>query len=169
MEIDHFNPCLEDPYRNRYENLFLATRHCNGSKSNNWPSRKARKKGIRFLNPCAEMDYGPHIVEHPITHRLIGLTAAGDFHITTCDLNADHLVYERTQRAKIFELLESKTMLLKAGISILPGGEQASSIAQMLREQVEKMIPKIPYLSAEHPKYSEELDLVAELGWTSPI
>jgi hypothetical protein len=82
MEIDHFNPLLKGFERHRYENLFLATRHCNGAKSDTWPSKVARKRGIHFLNPCQELDYGVHIFEHPITHRLIGVTPSGDFHIT---------------------------------------------------------------------------------------
>ncbi len=160
MEIDHFNPVLKGVERNRYKNLFLATHHCNGSKSNTWPSRSARKKGIHFLNPCEEVDYGVHIVEHPITHRLIGLTPSGDFHITVCDLNASHFVEERLERARIHALLENTPISAKAG--------QPDQIVfhhiELLRQQVEKMIPLIPYLSTEHPAYQEELRVVQMLS-----
>ena len=138
MEIDHYNPTVKGHLRNKYENLFLATRHCNGSKSNTWPSKAMRKKGICLLNPCAEMDYGFHIFEHPVTHRLVGVTPAGIFHIICCDLNAEHLIVERRERAKILNSLEE---------------------VPMLREQVDKMIPRIAYLPKDAPEYNEELEI----------
>lgn len=152
MEVDHFNPTLVGAARNRYPNLFLGTRHCNASKSNIWPTKKDRKLGIRLLNPCKEMDYGVHVFEHPITHRLIGVTPSGDFHITACDLNATHLVSERTQRAAIHDLLFGTPVLIKREGSLLP--------ADLLFQQFEKMIPMIPYLSNDHPKYHEEIKLM---------
>jgi HNH endonuclease len=160
MEIDHFNPILKGSERNNYQNLFLATRHCNGSKRDTWPSKSARKKGIHFLNPCEEMDYGPHLVEHPVTHRLIGLTPSGDFHITACDLNALHLVEERRERAVIHQLL-SDTALTTNTIGDTGWNNPSVLIPiKLLREQFEKMIPIIPYLSKEHPAYEEELAIM---------
>jgi hypothetical protein len=158
MEIDHFNPTLKQPERNRYNNLFLATRHCNGSKSNIWPPKALRKKGIRFLNPCVEMDYGCHIFEHPVTHRLIGVTPAGTFHIITCDLNATHLIVERRDRAQIWDLIGDTFFTLKPGAIDFPSKHYA-----LLKEQAEKMIPPIPYLSTTHPAYDEELQLVGAI------
>lgn len=155
MEVDHFNPILTGAARNHYKNLFLATRHCNGSKSRTWPSRKLRKSGIYIINPCEELDFGFHILEHPITHRLIGVTPAGDYHITACDLNARHLVQERCERAAIHDLLEKFPVTLKHDASAFPKGA-----SQLLRQQFEKMIPLIPYLPEEHPAYNEELELV---------
>lgn len=163
MEIDHFNPHLAGTSRHKYSNLFLATRHCNGSKSDNWPSKSARKKGIRLLNPCEEVDYGVHIVEHPETHRLIGLTAAGDFHITTCDLNAIHLIEERRDRANIHKLLEETGLTAKGNF----GNLTALEPIQLLRKEFDKMIPLIPYLPKSHPAYLEELELVRALS--SPV
>ena|ERR1041385_2442236 len=159
MDIDHYNPMLQGAARNKYENLFLATRHCNGSKSNTWPTKSARKHGIRFLNPCEEMDYGVHIVEHPETHRLIGLTPAGDFHITCCDLNARHLVDERRERAKIHALINDTAFTTKGS----GNDQQILAHKLLLQEQLRKMIPMIPYLSKDHPAYAEELLLVAAM------
>jgi hypothetical protein len=160
MEVDHFNPILTGSNRNRYENLFLATRHCNGAKSDTWPTKVARKRGIRFLNPCLEPDYGVHIFEHPVSHRLIGVTPAGDFHITVCDLNAAQFVTERRERAQIHDLLSNT--FVKA--SATPPDANVLNHIQLLREQLEKMIPLIPYLPKEHPKYQEELDIIAALA-----
>lgn len=157
MEVDHFNPLLTGSDRHNYNNLFLATRHCNGSKRDTWPSKGARKKGIHFLNPCKEIDYGVHIVEHPITHRLIGISAAGDFHITACDLNALHLVNERRERAAIHEVLTKTGITAKGAVHGRWSDTAVLAPIQSLREQVEKMIPLIPYLPKDHPKYEEEL------------
>lgn len=154
MEIDHHNPTVKGHLRNKYENLFLATRHCNGSKSNTWPSKAMRKKGIYLLNPCTETDYGFHIFEHPVTHRLIGVTPAGIFHIICCDLNAEHLIVERRERAKILDSLEEVPITLKPGSDSFPSAQM-----QLLREQVEKMIPRIAYLPKDAPEYNEELEI----------
>ena len=37
MEIDHFDPRLKNKFIQRYDNLFLSTRHCNGAKAQVWP------------------------------------------------------------------------------------------------------------------------------------
>lgn len=162
MEVDHHNP-TSSKTRNKYDNLFLATRHCNNAKGWTWPSKLMRKKGIRILNPCAEIDYGQHILEHPVTHRLIGVTAAGDFHITTCDLNAQHLVDERKERAAIYDLLQSTGFNIKK-ISPTGGTAFPSREIELLVQQAEKMIPPIPYISSDHPKYAEEIAVMRALG-----
>src|SRR3989442_896054 len=73
MEVDHFDYREKREVIQRYENLFLATRHCNGAKRQK-PTWKERAAGLRLLNPCEEWDYGPHIVEDPSTHELVGIT-----------------------------------------------------------------------------------------------
>src|SRR5437660_1771057 len=60
MEVDHFDYEQKKHVRQNYENLFLATRHCNGAKRDR-PTRLEKKAGLRLLNPCKELDYGPHI------------------------------------------------------------------------------------------------------------
>src|ERR1700737_2453573 len=50
MEVDHFNPKLPQNQRHRYQNLFLATRHCNNMKGANWPTVALQKSDVRFLN-----------------------------------------------------------------------------------------------------------------------
>src|SRR5258708_40289089 len=74
MEADHFNPNLRGPARNDYSNLFPATRHCNGSKSDSWPDAHFTRLGARFLNPTKEQDYGAHIFEDTTSYELIGTT-----------------------------------------------------------------------------------------------
>jgi hypothetical protein len=143
MEVDHFNPTLKGAERNKYSNLFPATRHCNGSKSDEWPSVRARKAGLRFLNPCQEQDYGVHIFEDPRTHELIGLTPAGKYHLRYCDLNAPHLILERKERAQLRALLNSCPVTAKIPIPALYG-TQTIDCSVLLRAIVDKMIPPIP-------------------------
>jgi hypothetical protein len=143
MEVDHFNPILRGLARNKYANLFPATRHCNGSKASLWPSAGLRKAGVRFLDPTKEHDYGVHIFEDPATHALIGTTPAGRYHIRCCDLNAPHLVIERRDRAKLRELLHSCHVTSRVPLSVL-ADENALDIATVLRGILEKMILPIP-------------------------
>ena len=76
MEVDHFNPKLKGNIKHCYGNLMPAYRHCNSRKSNNWPTRAQQKKGIRFLNPRKEIDYGVHIFEDPRNQKVWGSTPA---------------------------------------------------------------------------------------------
>jgi hypothetical protein len=145
MEVDHFNPNLRGPARHDYSNLFPATRHCNGSKSDLWPAAKLRKAGVRFLNPTKEVDYGVHIFEDPVSNELVGTSPAGIFHIRCCDLNAPHLVLERRDRAKLRALLNEYCVTTKAPLPVLDG-KQVLDASSILRAIVERMIPPIPTL-----------------------
>lgn len=142
MDVDHFNPLLIGLARHRYSNLFPATRHANGAKSNLWPSRKLRKVGVRFLDPTKETDYGVHIFEDPKTHLLVGVTPAGRYHIRCCDLNAPHLVIERTDRTKLLALLNSSVITAKTPIFV--DGKEINNLSTDLRSILERMIPAIP-------------------------
>lgn len=139
MEVDHFNPRLQGNKRNNYTNLFPASRHCNGSKSDDWPSSSERKKGLRFLNCCEEMDYGLHIFECPDNHELMGVTATGKYHIRMCDLNAPHLINERRDRSILKHCFEGP-FNFKIDISFAQIANNISAI----RQTIEKMIPEIP-------------------------
>lgn len=140
MEIDHFDPRLKGKFIQIYQNLLLATRHCNGAKGDNWPNRADQALGLRFLNPCAEPDYGEHLVEDDATHRLVGVTPAGRFHIRMLDLNAEHLVAERRERTEFYELLTRAAFTLKRSRSEV----DVADLVSALRRQVEEMIPLFP-------------------------
>lgn len=142
MEIDHFDPRLKGKLIQRYDNLFLATRHCNAAKGDTWPTRAEERLGLRFLNPCMELDYGGHIFEDPHTHLLVGVTPAGRFHIRMLDLNAGHLVAERRERAEISQLLANAPFTLRTGRS----PDSLTDLVRALREQLEEMIPELPVL-----------------------
>jgi len=148
IDVDHFNPNLKGPSRNNYTNLLPATRHCNGSKSDLWPTGDLRKAGVRFLNPTKEQDYGVHIFEDAESHQLVGITPAGRYHIRCCDLNAPHLVLERCDRAKLREILNEYHVRAKAPLQLLDGKEICDTSA-VLRAIAEKMIPPIPVPPSE--------------------
>lgn len=154
MEVDHFNPKLTGAERHRYENLFLATRHCNLAKRDHWPTDEDLAAGIRFLNPCEEQDYGVHLFEDPATHELVGVTPAGRWHIEILLLNASHLVEERRRRTR-FQQLQSGMAALVSRLEehadpVEPDRRQA--ILDLIQridlhsEELEVMIPEIPAL-----------------------
>jgi len=72
MEVDHFDPRKKLDEIQKYPNLFLATRHCNGAKRDRWPNNHERKLGVRFLNCCSEVDYGIHIFEDQTPMNSLG-------------------------------------------------------------------------------------------------
>ncbi len=138
LEVDHFDPRQKKDLIQRFENLFPASRHCNGKKSDTWPTKAELAAGCRFLNPCKEMDYGEQIFEHPRTHELVGVTTAARWHIRVCGLNADHLVQERRRRTEHWQAIQSKAVIIKGD------GTAAVDLIAKYREEVELMIPKIP-------------------------
>ena len=148
LEVDHFDPRRKKDLIQNYNNLFPASRHCNGKKSDTWPNKAERAAGCRFLNPCEEMDYGEQIFEDPVTHRLLGTTPAAVWHIRVCGLNADQLVAERKRRADHWKTLN------KLGVHRLKGSRRDRTpldarirhVADMItqfREEVALMIPEI--------------------------
>ena len=138
MQVDHFNPNHKPDYFQEYSNLFLATGHCNGSKSDRWPTNKERNKGVHYLNCTKEMDYGVYIFEDPDTHEVVGVTPAGRYHVLSCDLNAPHFITERTKRAGYWVTLNNT-----------PAHARTSDIYQSMFGIVNEMIPPIPYLSGQ--------------------
>ena len=140
LEVDHFDPREKKNLIQRFENLFPASRHCNGKKFNHWPNSEEAAAGCRFLNPCEEMDYGEQIFEDPNTHRLAGTTPAAIWHIRMCGLNADHLVNERAKRAKYVDQLKNKAIRVKRSL------DEVGNLISSFRTEVETMIPEIPSL-----------------------
>jgi len=140
LEVDHFDPRKKADLIQSYENLFPASRHCNRKKWDTWPNRSEVAAGCRFLNPCVEMDYGDQIFEDPQTRELVGVTPAARWHIRVCGLNADHLVQERLRRAKHWQTIRNRGILVRRDIPHWAPQELITSF----REEVELMIPEIP-------------------------
>lgn len=142
MDIDHFNAELPEGKRNEYTNLFLATRHCNGHKLKH-PNKQEKQAGLRFLNPCKEIDYGNHIFEDPNTFELWGATPLGRYHIRYLDLNADHLIEERRHRHEIAAILETSGYIYTYTGSGNEELHRTLNGVAALRSEYLKMIPKI--------------------------
>ena len=138
LEVDHFDPRKKDRPAQSYDNLFPATRYCNGAKSDLWPTNSQRAKGVRFLNCCEEQDYGAVIFEDPNSHELMGTTPAARYHIVTCDLNAPHLVDERRRRSQYRDLLE-RPAVFRADATI----PEISNVIRAFTEAVSFLIPPI--------------------------
>jgi len=156
LAVDHFNPTLTGKRRNHHANLFPATQHCNRSKWNAWPSAADRKLGLRFLNCCEELDYGVHIFEDPVSHKVFGVTPAGRYHIRHCDLNDSVYVQERKQRAEIRALLTQTNAIVQNPAEFL-------AIIAKLGEVVDRMIREIPFRrEGELPLEGEPLPSVPE-------
>jgi len=137
MEVDHHDPTIREFERNRYENLYLSTRHCNNKKRKNWPTPALKKLGIRFLDCCKEQDYGVHIFEDLKTHLLVGATPAGIYHIRMCDLNAPHFVRERQTRSEFIQLLTNTPAIVRSR-------SDTKAILDQLNPFIRDMIPPIP-------------------------
>lgn len=145
MEVDHFNPTLTGARRNRYSNLMLATRLCNNFKQHSWPVAELRQKGIRFLNPTEEQDYGVQIFEDPQTHQLIGTTPAAKYHIDVLGLNDPSFIEERKDRAMLAKFTRAEKAFLVGAFDDLEAG------LRQFQEMLEKMIPPIPPPPEEYP------------------
>ena len=143
LEVDHFDPRLKKNLIQPFDNLLPASRHCNGIKSNTWPNREEQKAGCRFLHPGKETDYGVHIFEDAKTHRLIGVTPAGRWHIVMCGLNAPPLIKEREKRSRYHRQLEQKPIQAKAKAKTKP--DALVHVIKSMRSEVDLMIPPIKF------------------------
>ena len=106
LEVDHYNPTLVHPDRNRHGNLVAASRYANGAKGDYWPTAEDLKRGLYIIDPYSEADYGEHIFENANTGELAGTTATGRWHIERLDLNAEHLVLKRLDRTRFIAALK---------------------------------------------------------------
>lgn len=138
LEVDHFDPNQKKDKVQDYNNLFLASKHCNLKKLNWQPKKSEKEVGCRYLNPCREMDYGEQIFADPSSHELIGVTAAAKWHIRFCGLNATHLVRERANRAHF------QNLILDVPIRIRFSIDAAAKAIEAFQSVVEFMIPEIP-------------------------
>jgi len=78
MKVDHFNPRHKKRKFHKYSNLMLASEHANTFKGNKWPTKSQRADGLRFLNPCEELDYGSTLLRNGRRGNLSELRGLGD-------------------------------------------------------------------------------------------
>lgn len=135
MQVDHFDPRQKKDKIQVYSNLFLADAHCNGAKSDTWPTKEEIQDGIRFLNCCDEQDYGESIFEDPKTHELVGTTPAAIYHIETIDLNDPGLVNDRRLRYDMYARLDD--------LARSPIDRDMVKVVEELRREMDVYIPRI--------------------------
>lgn len=135
MEVEHFDPRKKKHLFQDYQSYNLSSRHCNSCKGKHWSNHPE----ARFLNPSFEEDYGVHIFEDPDSHKLVGVTPAGIYHVLKCGLNAPHLVKERQERWQISQTLNQPAM-------VNGNWDEIQAPLTALKEQLDGMIPLIPFL-----------------------
>ena len=149
MEVDHFNPLLTGPIRNRHGNLLAASRNCNGAKAKQWPKPEQLAKGLRLLNPYHEVDYGVHLVEDRETGEIVGLTPAGKWHLMVVGLNAPHLVRARRRRT----VLTNKFLEAASATSLDATSKSMEALKMCLNDVSAEILPTaIPALPARSSK-----------------
>ena len=124
----------------------LASRHCNGAKGDEWPSKKMKKQGFEFIDPCKEQDYGKHIFEDISSGKLVAVSPKGLYQIEKCDLNADHLVKQRLQRTKLRKLLEKGKSIftIPENQPILESNKFLGEMKESIENIKSNCIPYIP-------------------------
>lgn len=140
IDVDHFDPRLKSRYLQSYSNLFPASRHCNGKKQNAWPTKEMEAAGIRFLDCTKEHDYGVHILEDPVTHRVFGITPAGRYHVRVLDLNAGVFIKHRQMRANLRVFMTETPLTIKPKVL-----NQLRPAVELAKNLLEMAIPSIPY------------------------
>lgn len=143
MEVDHHNPTITGNKKHNYANLFPATRHCNGKKSDVWPTKAEQRKGLRFLNPRKEGDYGCQIFENE-KGELVGVTPAARYHIEKLDLNAPHLTLRRNLRTEFNSKLRNYYIRVEQGSDFAEVEYLIKSIGKWLRIAIPFIPPPPP-------------------------
>ena len=144
MEVDHFDPRKKREIIQSYDNLFPAKRACNNRKNDQWPKAVEIAAGIYLINCCVERDYGKHIFEDPISHRVWGATPAGIYHIRVLGLNTDNLIAERKDRSDQRELLIKKIATVKPGVIQDPAQRAVlCGLIKLAKANLAKLIPVI--------------------------
>lgn len=139
MEVDHHNPTLTKRKRNVYKNLYPSCSICNNHKRARWPDKAQQRKGLRFLDPCREMDYNEQLFEDPVTGELLPTTRQAVYHLENCNLNYAWLKEQRRKRNAHMAVLQ---YLQSQGI-----GSKDPNLAALL-STFEKDIPAIDPLPA---------------------
>jgi len=151
MNIDHFDPRRKSDFLQRYDNLFWASRECNGRKHKHWPTDEQQLLGIRFLDCTKELDYGVHIFEDPRSNEVWGATPAGRYHVRILNLNASVFVRLRKLRAIAAQALRGTLVQLKtkhqARISFAADVAPLRLLLSTIKQFGELSIPQIEFRS----------------------
>ncbi len=153
MEVDHFKPKRRPEFahlEHEWANLYYCCRRCNQHKSNHWPTDEEARRGLRFVDPCAE-DPDDHfrLSRHP-KHGdfccVISPTAAGRYTIEKIRLNRDQLVQirrsiaaeEREEQALLSRISQWITSLTAEVESRGPSAEIKQALRGLTREHEQR-------------------------------
>lgn len=91
FELDHFRPKWIFPGEaDNFYNLYYACHPCNHIKHRKWPSLDLQKKGIAFVDLCAD-NFEDHFQELD-DGQWVGRTRSAQYTIDELRLNRPHLV-----------------------------------------------------------------------------
>jgi hypothetical protein len=152
MHVDHFNPNLKTDYHQPYDNLMPSLPACNQTKGYTWPTKADQECGIHLIDPTQEKDYGHQIFEDPESHKLVGTTPAGKYHIRVLGLNSPFLIDKRRIRAELRALLNQPQKWIE------DVAKDSPTEAATLKEIADRMIPDIPPPPQPPPQLSSGSD-----------
>lgn len=145
-QIDHFRPRSRGG-THKYANLRFSCGSCNRRKGHWLPSGQHRR-GERILDPCAEWDYGDHLVERQ-DHHLDALTAEGRFHLERLRLNRSNLVEQRRRRDERIAHCEELSRLALADGLEDADRLRALSLLRLEEQDLSFMLPRLEDLLAQ--------------------
>jgi hypothetical protein len=98
--VEHFDSHLPGRKKHYYSNLMLSCSACNLSKLGK-PVRDPLDKTRRMLKCTEENEFPEHIVEDPTSSIWEPKSPAGDYHITSMDLNESSHIQKRQLRNEL--------------------------------------------------------------------
>jgi hypothetical protein len=140
FEIDHFQPVKHGGAINDYRNLYWSCAGCNGHKASLWPTVEMQQKGIRFADPCNELDFPTHFQEDE-NGILMPITPCGAYHVKVLRLNRDSRVIKRRHRTHLMALLLDILNLIET----LPSDILNSPYEKALQDVVERVSRQIEF------------------------
>jgi len=117
-DIDHFRPKSDPKFqhlKNTYSNLYYCCKHCNISKSDEWPSPEEEAQGYQFLDPCM-VDFEDHFrvdqVSFMLDISISSLQNAAAYTVEVVGLNDECCIKIREKRAEAISASEDMERIL---------------------------------------------------------
>jgi hypothetical protein len=145
FETDHFHPVERGGAVNDYANLYWACRGCNMHKSDRWPTEAMVQHGVRFADPCAELDFPTHFLEDE-GGVLIPISPCGGYHIDALRLNRTSRLERRRRRNDLLARLAVVTDLIQSLPDDIANSPQGQSILETIKGIQEQTTYSLPFL-----------------------
>lgn len=150
--VEHFNPHLPGRRKHQYKNLMLGCSACNLSKLFK-PIRDPLAPERRMLNCTKENEFPEHILENDVGEWQ-GRTEAGDYHITSMDLNEASHIRRRLRRRAALERVSS----IQASAITYTGSVERTALKELektlafLHEFLETSVPLVTETGLVYPR-----------------